>query len=296
MLRFLQFLKFTKSSSIRYSSLFCDLYYIHTRNFFLASFILSFTKQLFGEIIICNRASSAYTTTLHSTYCLINGTFTYMDSTKKELYFHDYYQWISIVLLFEALAFSIPHIIWKTYIGRKIENLTLTDLKLDEKYCNFVISQLDQPDCNFLKFHIIYELCNLINVKFQFILLHLLLNRDFYPGFFYLPSERLFPIFVSCRFEPHEFTDSSVYKDFCLLPLNILYKNLFLIIWIWFHIIFILHCIVLFKRLLFANIVYLRKIFGPFYQDPDKWFFYQIVKHNIRGENSDYIKNKLKCM
>lgn len=284
MLQFLTQLKNYSSITTRYCSFTCDLHYFYTRNLFICAFLLSGARQLFGDSIICC-CVTAYPRDLINTNCFTNGTFTYVDSTP---YYHYYYQWIPLVLLLESLAFSVPNLIWEYFVASYIKSLSIQNPKLDENYCNFIVLELRNTRFNFYLKHLLLDVTYLANVILQMYLLDLFLNND-YIDFFKYNTKNLFPLYTKCNFKISENSDYSYYKLECLLPLNILYEKIFKILWFWFHILLILQAIGILKRLI--EMAPIKK--GPLYYNTNKWFLYQIIKHNLEGENYWYVNKKL---
>lgn len=262
MLRFINFLK--SPSTLRYSSVICDLHHFYTRNLFIGAFILSFTKQLFGDVIIC--CCSKYPSDLINTNCLINSTFT------EDGKYHYYYQWISTVLLLEALAFCIPNIIWKTFAGYFVESLSIQSYKFDRDYCDTILNKPKDNHKDFLRLHFCIDIIYIINDISQIQLLHMLLNKSKNP----LPKN-IFPIYTKCQLSVFESSDVSIYQFMCLLP-----HKVFFIIAVWFHILILVH-----------SLTFIYQIYLLFKRSKFDLFLFSVIKFNIRGLNIIYIKTRL---
>ena len=66
------------------------------------------------------------------------------DSNQEEVY-HGFYQWVGIALFGQSFTFYIPHFLWKSCEGRKVERLVsgralVQGSGLDEKYCRNYLS------------------------------------------------------------------------------------------------------------------------------------------------------------
>lgn len=288
MLRFLTLMKYN-NPTLRFCNYSCDVHYFYTRNLFVAMFILSITKQLFGDTIVC--CCSQYVN-LHDYVCLTNGTFTkinepfYGSHPILPRYYHYYYQWIPLVFLLESLAFSIPNFAWETAVGKYIKQLSITSTKLDENYCEYIVTELKKSKFCFYFKHLVLDLVYFGNVLLQMYLLDMLLNNDYIDYMnlfeFKLPSNLLFPLDAYCEMNWKESSDWSFYKMRCVLPLNVLYKKSFLVLWFWLHFL----CF-------FQPLVILVRMFEFMFTccNVNTWALYQIVKHNINGENYRYIRS-----
>lgn len=277
MLRFLTLLKYN-SPTYRFCSYTCDIHYYFTRNIFVACFILSITKQLFGETIMCC-CMTRYPSDLTNSLCLLNNTFHYLNNSKMESdkYYHYYYQWVPLVFLLESLAFSAPNWLWEILVGNYIKQLSIQNVKLDEKYCDFIISELSYSKFFFNLKHLILDLIYCFNVLLQMYLLNIFLNNDFI-NLFKLPSNNLFQMSTLCSIKWHESSDYSVYKLRCILPLNVLYSKIFIVLWFWLHVICIFQILVVIHRLIKFR---------------TKKFLKDIVLQNINGENRTYVTSSL---
>lgn len=57
---------------------------------------------------------------VHSAY---PGVYDFVDDS-NEIRYHSYYQWVPFVLFFQGLMFYLPHWIWKTWEGNRINMIT----------------------------------------------------------------------------------------------------------------------------------------------------------------------------
>ena len=98
--------------------------------------ILCNSKQLFGDPIHCEPSKQVSPKVLE-TYCFIAATYT-IPEAQASLYsgvghglgrvdvralHHNYYQWVPLVLLLQALACRLPWSVWKTVVGTKVDKL-----------------------------------------------------------------------------------------------------------------------------------------------------------------------------
>ena len=95
MIQFIHLVKIIKPSHLQICKKYYSLHYIHTRNLFIFSFIISITNQFMGDaVIFCNTAhESSIPEAMINSFCYLNGTYTDVD---RKQYYHHYYKWISI--------------------------------------------------------------------------------------------------------------------------------------------------------------------------------------------------------
>lgn len=283
MIQFIHLLKLIKPSHLQICKTFYNLYFVYTRNIFIFSFIISITNQFMGDkVIYCDftHVNSIPENMLES-FCYLNGTFTNVNGT---IYYHHYYKWISLTLCLEAFIFYLPFSVWSTHcrpylenvIDDKNENIT----KLNKSRCVYILNEIENSDfCIYYK-HLIFEIIVFFNTILQFTLLHMLLNFQFFNFGF----DVLFPYTTICV--PTETVgfggDTQKISSVCNLPYNILYKKIFLIIYVWFWFLIVSNIFYF-----FLNTVTLMKQKQKW--TCNQWFLYTIVIYNISGEDKKYI-------
>ena len=91
------------------------------------SFLQSLT-QFFGKPIDCDINPTSETTAKETfqTFCWMQGTYTivqYSNGMPEERTRHAWYQWVMIALFIQAFACVIPHLIWRTLEGGRVDVL-----------------------------------------------------------------------------------------------------------------------------------------------------------------------------
>lgn len=203
-------------------------------------------------------------------------------SESKRVY-HTYYQWVCWALFGQAIAFYLPHYFWKSVEGSLLKNLLLglekPILKPNVKEENLTLLAEYLVRARGSAYHqklylcyVISELLNLLNVLTQMVLLDRLLGGEFFaygwevlafrqemeitssgtwPPLQYSPLVRLFPRVAKCEF--YQFGPSAGIEKFdtmCLLSINILSEKVYLLLWVWFHVLTFLTSTLLLYRLI----------------------------------------------
>ena len=118
-----------------------------------------------------------------------------------------------------------------------------------------------------------------VNVILQFTLLHALLNFKYFTFEFDL----LFPYNAKCDIHGVGVGGNlSKLKILCNLPLNILYKKIFIVIYVWFWCLIISNLFYIFIDT--YNMIKQKKTLTC-----NQWLLYKIVKWNVAGEDKKYI-------
>lgn len=232
-----------------------DLQQLYVRNVFLFCFGLSVTRQFFGPNIICQLDGHRLTQEMLDTKCFINGTFT--DFTKTEDAIvpslnHDYYQWVSLVLLLMAISFHFPFRIWSKYASQFIKELT-THVKTEED-CNRVIHVIRQSQGN----NLFWKMFLLECVYFMHLVLQIALMDQFFNRMWslskwsYTAIDLLFPEMASCWYDFFSVGDITTGRFRCLLPLNSVYRKVFWITYPVYISLLVLHACFFVYRLCLA--------------------------------------------
>ncbi|KAH8400464.1 hypothetical protein KR222_000952 [Zaprionus bogoriensis] len=169
-----------------------------------------------------------------------------------------YYQWVIILLLFQAFVFYFPSCLWKVWEGQRLKQLCSevgeallseqtynTRLRLLVKY--FTTDYEDMHYCYMAK----YVFCELLN--FVISVLNILALEVFLNGFWtkYLHalatiplydwdswnriSSQVFPKIAKCEVLKYGASGTAnIMDNLCILPLNILNEKIFVCLWCWF--------------------------------------------------------------
>ncbi|GBO20043.1 hypothetical protein AVEN_86387-1 [Araneus ventricosus] len=102
MIPLVQLLKFKGAG--RSHSIIIDFNQIYVRNLLLFGFGLCMARQFSGPDIICHIDTKSIDALYINTKCFINGTMTLPTEQQDNVIYHNYYQWVSIVLLYHDLV------------------------------------------------------------------------------------------------------------------------------------------------------------------------------------------------
>lgn len=243
MLPLLHLITFTGGKS---HSFLVDLYQTHVRNLLLFGFGLSMARQIFGENIICHLMKQSVTQSYADTKCFINGTMTLGDHPTV---YHDYYQWIAIVLLLLALGVYWPFSIWFQFNGSYIKEIS-TNIT-DEKSCERVMEVLKSSrGCGMFwktwTLEIVYAL--------HLLMMGYALDRFFNhmwskSGWSWTAIDILFPESGRCFVDYYSGGDVTIGRFTCLLPLNSVYRRVFWVLYLVALLLMCLHVVVFVHRL-----------------------------------------------
>lgn len=269
--------KFTGSPSIYPTASFiCQLNYCYIKQFFILAFALSVSRQYFGESIICNSLEARIPVDLVRYTCFINGTYTLGNDT-NEIYYHGYYQWVSFYFLFLAFAFYAPYQTFSHWLTRPVP---ICDNKTQYEE---VIAYLFQPTCHrhvFVKtlfIEIFYFLGLLPTVA--------IITYLFLGGRLWIQSEsidRLFPLNGKCAITYFSGGGETSAVFHCLLPVNVVHRLVFKIAVHAFWIVFALHFLAIFYKVILYFFPVLRR---TTLKNIDIWWTYRIIESNTQGEN-----------
>lgn len=286
MIQFVHLMKLIKPSHLQICKEFYNLYFVHTRNIFIFSFIISITNQFMGDnVIYCNFAhETSIPENMFQSFCYLNGTYTYVNGKK---FYHHYYKWISLILCLEAFLFYLPYSVWSTFCRPYIENI-IDDKnenisQLNTSRCKYILNEIQNSDFRLYNKHLVFEMAVFLNTLLQFTLLHILLNCHFLNFGF----DVLFPYITKCDLTTGGYSgDDNILRITCNLPFNILYKKIFIIIYVWFW------CLIV------SNICYFCFNTYNFMKQKknwtcNQWFLFTIIKYNISGEDNKYIIKKM---
>lgn len=296
-------------SSLNFKKICIDdfVFKLHYKATFLMLAVFSTVvtaKQYIGDPIDCivdeipQEAMDAYCW-IYSTFTLPNklggrlgkdiahpGVSSHTD--EDEVKYHQYYQWVCIVMLIQAILFYIPHYLWKNWEGGRMKMLSL-DMQhpvIDEKckenrkaaFCDYYMNQKGTHNSYYWYFFLC-EILNLMNVIGQIIFLNFFLDGEFlsygHHVFQYInskpedklddPMARVFPKVTKCTFQKYGPSGGvQKFDGLCILPVNILNEKLYAIIWFWFVILAIISMLSLIRHLFMIFCPWVRTFILPF--------------------------------
>jgi hypothetical protein len=169
---------------------------------------------------------------------------------KDEIIEHTYYQWVSVVLFFQCMAFYVTRAIWKRWEGGKQEKI-IQDLhkciikqedmkKHEDCLVNYLIRTKGMHNAYAFRF-VLCEFLNIIHIILQYWFMNWFLGGQFINfGFDVMkgegpdPMSKIFPKMTKCTFHKMGPSgDVQRYDNLCLLPLNILNEKGYIFIWFW---------------------------------------------------------------
>jgi len=259
-------------------------------------------KQYFGSNIHCMTDHGAVNMAVFESWCFMSGTFSiphyrhnYSQShthafpgvstgdhgsggSEKGVIYHNYYQWINLLLVLQACIAYIPWAWWKSAEGNKISKLTasvnkdpLTEVPLEDQVHglgNFFVNHPKWFDSCALKLLVCQGLCLLFSICQMYFMDIVLSNQFLHIGNHIMNWEQLnialdtiFPLVVMC--EMSFFGNSGEVQNasgICNLPINIINEKIYLIIWVWFLVMIIATVLVMLGQLCILMAPYLRYI------------------------------------
>lgn len=261
------------------------LYYQWSVTLLTGFSVLISCNQLFGDPISCDLPGGAVSDKVLKSYCWMYSTFNIpQDFTgncarktqSDNPMYNSYYQWVAIFLIFQALLFYVPRIIWlmseggllkylaKGRTGRIIEE---TDEKLDSLLATFK----DNLQNKYNRYAFIFfgcEFFNLVVVLSQFFITDAFLENQFlFYGplvyqYYSVPIEEstsvglvnpmceAFPRIASCTFWQYGTGGMPTsHQALCILSLNIIIDKVYLILWFWYVTVAVLGFVRIFCRL-----------------------------------------------
>lgn len=232
-----------------------DFQQIHVRNIFLFCFGLSMSRQFFGANIICQLDGNSLSQDFADTKCFINSTFTNFSKTNDAIVpvlYHDYYQWISIVLLMLAINIHFPFRIWSKHVSQFIKEIT-ANLKTTED-CTRVIQVIQDSRGDYLFWKTFgLECAYFIHLVIQIVLLDWFFNHMWsLSGWSYTVINMLFPETALCFYEYYTGGGNSSGRFRCLLPLNSVYRKIFWVLYSLYLGLLVLHASFFVYRLFLA--------------------------------------------
>jgi len=249
------------------------LHYKATMFCLVAFSILVTQKQYFGDPIDCivDKIPSG----VMDTYCWIHSTFTIPALVNAkigskvphpgistadgdhEVKYHKYYQWVTLVLYFQAICFYIPRYLWKVWEAGKVKMLVMTlnspivEEETREESKNMLVNycSTNMHNHNFYAYKFfLCELLNFINVIGQIYFTDRFLGHEFTQyGMNVIARSGLddnrrntamdlvFPKITKCSFHKYGSSGSvETHDGLCVLPLNIFNEKIYIFLWFWF--------------------------------------------------------------
>merc|ERR1712135_280272 len=176
-----------------------------------------------------------------------------------ETVYHAYYQWVPLMLMFQAICFYMPHWIWKQLDNGKMKNIVvgLNKHLENEEDKTKKIEQLakylkerrkyQREHKSWARNFFLCECLNFINVVIQILLTDRFLGYEFSTyGMEVLrfssmdqenridPMSRVFPRVTKCTF--HKYGGSGTIQNLdalCILGMNILSEKIYVFFWFW---------------------------------------------------------------
>ncbi|GFY61761.1 innexin [Trichonephila inaurata madagascariensis] len=233
-------------------SLLVDFNQIHVRNLFLFCFALSISRQYFGENINCQIDGHRVSQSFLDTKCFINGTLTNFSGVQEPILpvlYHDYYQWVSIVLLLQAISFHLPFRLWSKNIHSYVQELTIQ--KFEKSECDRVFNVITSSKGNGIFWKIwTLECFYAAQLICQIFLLNLFFHRVWsLSRWSWSAIPILFPEMGTCIYDYFSGGGQTAGRFRCLLPLNSVYRKVFFVIYGLFAILLVLHKVFFLYRL-----------------------------------------------
>ena len=196
------------------------------------------------------------------------------DKAKGECWHHAYYQWVGLMLIFQAGCFYFPRYLWSIWEQGKVKRIVSgldtkamvkglqTDADFEDgqednvKVKKLVSSFRDtRGDHNnwAIKYYVV-ELMNLFNIVLQYILTDRFLGHQFRNvaiwGMEADIHESVLPIVTRCKYDKSYGSggDPNVRNPLCVLPLNMINQKLYTAFYVWLGVLFMASSLLLIIR------------------------------------------------
>ncbi|GBN13077.1 hypothetical protein AVEN_257666-1 [Araneus ventricosus] len=212
-------------------------------------------RQLFGDNINCQLDGQSIGQSFLNTKCFINGTRTNLIGptyATLPILYHDYYQWIPIVLLLLAFSFYLPFRIWSRHIHNFMEELT-TKIE-DEESCDRIFQVITLSKGN----RLYWKTWALECVYAVHLMIHIILLNQFFhrllslSGWSWSAIPLLFPEIATCFYDYFGRGLQTLGKFQWLMPLNTLYRKIFFVVYVMCSVLIPLHVIFFLYRMIMA--------------------------------------------
>jgi len=244
--------------------------------------VLTSCKQFFGHNINCMLGSgSAIPPGVFESYCFMSGTYTLpvissnlttihhwigtgelnAGGSEEGTKYHNYYQWVPILVALQAALCYLPWHIWKGVEGGKVEMLLsdisqepITEISLSDqvsKLANFLITR-GGWFASSARWMVLCQFLCLVSSVSQMYFMNAILQGDFLGLGFNLFSVdllkkdlvKVFPTVVKCSMSFVGPSGNVVNNSgLCTLPINILNEKMYLVLWVWFLLITTITCL-----------------------------------------------------
>jgi len=262
--------KFVKvKSRANVSSLIFDLHRL-TASLLIVSSILTTSRQYFGDPIHCHVGGHIPLNVFQS-YCFMTATYTLprmvtnssshpgvstglvnAGGEEEGTVYHNYYQWVCLLLAVQASICYLPWAVWKGMEGGRVGKLLvkvsqdpLTETPLSEQVAslgNFLHSHRGWFNSCALK-RLLCQVVALVSTVGQLYVMDLVLANQFLSlGPYFLSLDMLsealnvvFPKVVKCSMTYIGVSGDIVNNSgMCTLPINIINEKIYLVLWLWF--------------------------------------------------------------
>lgn len=268
LLPLLQFVKFRPGPG---PSFLVDLYAKYFRNVFLFGFALAVCRQLFGDTIVCQNSETSSLSPMYvETRCFLNGTVTLDPVTRNTVMTHDYYQWVPVLLLLASFHFHFPLQIWCRAFGSYADFIRGAK---DEASTRQVVNAVGKLQGLFWKTWML-ECFYLMHSFMGIWLLDTFFNNVWSQNSFTTAGtiKKLFPEHGVCLFRYVAGSAEKEAKILCLLPLNSVYRKLFVVVFETFKLLTAVHGLLFCHRLWLICRIGLTRI--------DGWWTTRIAIHS----------------
>eukprot|EP00092_Neocalanus_flemingeri_P031475 GFUD01034182.1.p1 GENE.GFUD01034182.1~~GFUD01034182.1.p1 ORF type:complete len:384 (-),score=61.83 GFUD01034182.1:368-1519(-) len=260
--------------------------------------ILTTSRQFFGEPIHCMLGGGSIPLQVFQSYCFMSGTYTLPHITSNitsahpgvntgslraggaedGTVYHNYYQWVCLLLVVQACVCYLPWGTWKMVEGgmvgkllAKVSQDPLTETPLSDQVAglgDFLLSHSGWFNSCALKLLLCQTSCLILTVG-QMYAMDLALGNQFLSlGSNLLSVElldksltKVFPKVVKCSmvyFGPSG--DPVNNSGMCTLPINIINEKIYLVMWIWFMVLTLVTILCLLHQSLLLLLPSLRQI------------------------------------
>jgi len=267
-----------------------------TSSLLIITSLLMTSFQVFGTPIRC-QGSNEMASEFIQEYCWVTSTFSTLSkyeaaypgigpSNKEKLIYHNYYQFMPVVLLFLAGVCMTPHIIWRYLEGGLLLKLVPTkDNKVDVDILSWVKAKSygknmanyfgrnlnSRQHIRYGWFNLVAEVICLLSVLCVIVILQYIFKTflQYFPLFVFhhfvaplpiSPEERLFPTQAKCTI--HNFGPSGTIQTqdaLCILTVNLINQKVFLVIWVWLVLLLIASFLLLINTIMKALMLSFRR-------------------------------------
>jgi len=282
-------------------SSFFKLHYRTTTTIFFISTILVTSYGMIGKPIDC--MGDGIPGNVLNTYCWIMSTFSIPSQNaagkginyayqgvepanglpEGEQIRHAYYQWVPFVLFLQGLMFYLPHWLWKTFEGGRLQKITsglrgrTLDVETRKSQLGILVKYVKETmklNQWYAGLFILCDFLNFVNVIGQMFFINKFLNGVFMSyGTEVLnwsemnaedrtdPLVEIFPRLTKCTFHKYGHSGTIEKHDaLCLLALNIISEKIYVFVWFWLIILAVLTAGYMIYTIAVIAIPSLRKI------------------------------------